>query len=444
MDTGVIAIRERENSRYNLLKSVISGMVTLADAADAMGVSYRQAKRLKRSVVEEGLRGVVHGNRGRAPSNKLDEELRRRVLELSVEKYGGFNDTHFTEMLAQREEIELSRESVRSLRREAGMKPKQKRRPKKHHKRRPRKSAEGMMMLWDGSPHRWFGREYEPCCLMAAIDDATGKVLALRFVEFEGSYGYLSLLMTVVSRYGIPASVYQDKHGSLRRNDGRWTIDEELAGRQEPTQVGKALESLGIEAIFALSPQAKGRVERLFRTLQDRLVPMLEFEGIRDIGKANDYIDGIFLNEFNARFSTQAEEKASVWRKPGKGLDVERIVSFSYEASIGHDNSIRFGGMVIDVKPGPAGRGYAGVRAEVRQMLDGSWRVYYQDKLIAVADATDVSEPIRALQRRKGIRANTHSSWVYRASEPAVADKPSGNSIKRAGPGGVIGATRIA
>ena len=128
------------------------------------------------------------------------------------------------------------------------------------------------MVLWDGSPHQWFGQTLPPCCLMAAIDDATGTVLAARFFAFEGSEGYLWLLRQIVTRYGIPISIYQDRHGSLKRNDDHWSIEEELAGRQEPTQVGQALRALGIQPIFALSPQAKGRIERLFGTLQDRLV----------------------------------------------------------------------------------------------------------------------------------------------------------------------------
>lgn len=265
-----IVINEQEEKRFRILTLESRGSITLTEAAQAMGVSHRHAKRLRKKA-EQGIRGLVHGNRGRTPSNKLDSDLSRRVLELSDEKYSGFNDRHFTEMLAEREEIRIGRETVRLLRRGAGIKPKRRRRGRKHHSRRPRKTAEGIMMLWDGSPHRWFGKGYDPCCLMAAIDDATGRVLALRFVEAESSWAYLDLLGRVIRQHGIPASVYQDRHGALKRNDSYWSIDEQLAGRQDPTQVGTALEALGIEAIFALTPQAKGRIERVFQTLQDRL-----------------------------------------------------------------------------------------------------------------------------------------------------------------------------
>ena len=122
------------------------------------------------------------------------------------------------------------------------------------------------MMLWDGSPHRWFGKERAPCCLIAAMDDATGKVLALFFTEFECSAGYFELAWRVVRDYGIPGCVYQDRHSALKRNDAFWSFEEQLAGRQDPTQVGAALEALGIEQIYAQTPQAKGRVEKLFET----------------------------------------------------------------------------------------------------------------------------------------------------------------------------------
>jgi hypothetical protein len=150
-------------------------------------------------------------------------------------------------------------------------------------------------------------------------------------VPHEGSWAYLKLLEGVVSDYGIPMSVYQDKHSSLKRNDAFWSIEEQLEGRQYPTQVGAALEALGIEAIFANSPQAKGRIERLFATLQDRLIAELELEGIKDIEAATAYIHECFLEDFNARFASEAEDSVSAWRKVGR-LDNDRILSFRYEA----------------------------------------------------------------------------------------------------------------
>ena len=422
--------------------------MSLVEARVVLGVSYRHAKRLRKET-ENGISGLVHGNRGRAPWNKTAAEVRRQVVGLSESKYGNFNDSHFTEMLREREGLRLSDETVRMIRRSEGIKPKQKRRPAKHRSRRPRKAQEGLMMLWDGSPHHWFGKGHPPCCAMAAIDDARGSVLALFFVEYECSWGYFELLRRVLRDYGIPGSVYQDRHSALKRNDEFWSIEEELAGRRDPTQVGAALEKLGIDPITALSPQAKGRVERVFRTLQDRLVALLELEGITSIEEANAYIESTFLGEFNAMFAVAACESQSAWRKVPRHLDVERILSFAYEATVANDNAIRFGGMVVDIPAGPGKGSYAGVRAELRQTLDGSWLVYHQDKLIARAPASPISEPIRARNRRKGVRAAHDSRWVYLASAPHTADESHLNntarqSVTRAKPGGVIGATRLA
>lgn len=424
-----------------MLRMVLEKRLTLRQAAENMGVSYRQAKRLRRSFESDGVVGLIHGNQGRSPANKISDDLRSRVLALSEERYSAFNDTHFTQMLAEREGVFLARETVRRIRREEGIKPKMRRRPRKHHKRRPRKAQEGLMILWDGSPHRWFGPGTQPCCAMAAVDDATSKLVALFFTDAECSWAYLELLRRVIVNYGIPASIYHDRHSSLTRNDDFWSIEEELAGRQDPTQVGAALEALGIKAIPAKTPQAKGRVERSFNTLQDRLCALLDLEGIKDITSANEYAP-VFMDDYNKRFATAAADTQSAWRKPRRDLDIERLLSLKYEAVVGNDNAVRFAGMIIDIPPGPSGRSYAGSRAELRQLLDGGWRVYYQDKLIATAPASEIAEPIRAKSRRKGARAAVESKWVYMASRPAGVE--AGNSLRRAGPGRQIGATRMA
>lgn len=442
---GEIRINQRELTRYDVLRRVLDGVISLKDAAGYLGVSYRQAKRLKRRA-EDGAAGLVHGNRGRSPSNKLCADLREKVLELSQEEYGCYNDTHFTEELSKLG-VEVSRESVRRLRREAGIAPKRKRKVRKHHRRRPRKSSEGLMVLWDGSPHRWFGKDMEPCCLMAAMDDATGKVLAAFFCESECSWAYLELIRRIVRDHGVPASVYQDKHTALKRNDEFWSLEEELAGRREPTQVGRALEELGIEAIFANSPQAKGRVEKLFETLQDRLVAELEHLGIRDITGGNQHLESRYVQEFNKRFGV-APESEHKWRRLKAGVDMEKICSFCYSASVANDNAVRFSGLVFDIPAGPGGKSYAGARVELRQLLDGSWRIYHKDKLIATAPPSELGEPFRAKRRRKGIRAAYECEWVYMASrQPAAQEDASGRVPDvhfRREPGRPIGATKLA
>lgn len=442
----MIAITQKEATRYDVLRRALDGTISLMEAAGYMGVSYRQAKRLKKKA-EEGLFALAHGNRGRKPSNRLGDEVRMNILTLSQGRYTCFNDTHFTEQLLS-EGIEVCRETVRRIRREAGIAPKRRRKAKKHHRRRPRKTSEGLMILWDGSPHRWFGTGEPPCCLMAAMDDATGKVLSLLFCEHECSWAYLELLRRVVRGWGVPCSVYQDKHGALKRNDDWWSLEEELAGEREPTQVGMALRELGIEPIFANSPQAKGRIEKLFETLQDRLVPQLDLLGIKEIGAANAYLEDMYILEFNNKFSGEASGEHR-WRRLHPSVELEKICAFRYKTKVANDNAVRFCGMVFDIEPGPGGRSYAGIQADLRQMLDGSWRIYHHDELIGQATSTEIGEPIRAKRRRRDAKAAYDCHWVYMASRQQTAvdpDSPARTPSIRISrqKGKPIGATRIA
>ena len=413
-----ILMSQKQLQRFRVMSLVEAGKITLKEAAEKIGRSYRQAKRIWKRFREKGVQGLLHGNEGRSPQNRIPDEVKKRIVELSNQRYGAFNDRHFWEELWEQEGMVMGRETVRKIRREAGILPKRKRRARVHRQRRERKAQEGWMVLWDGSPHRWFGPNYRPCCLMVALDDATGALLAARFFPFEGTEGYLWLLRQIVSRYGIPISIYQDCHGSLKRNDDHWTLEEELAGQQEPTQVGQALRALGIQPIFALSPQAKGRIERLFGTLQDRLGAELELAKATTPQQGNDLLL-IFVPRFNRRFAIPPRQSEKAWRLVPKTLDVDRIVSFHYPIKVGLDNTVRLGGLLLDIPAGPHGRSYAKACVEVRQLLDGSWKVYYQDRLIAKHPSTALREPLRALPRNKPQARGAKSyAWIYQASAP--------------------------
>jgi hypothetical protein len=255
--------------------------------------------------------------------------------------------------------------------------------------------------LWDGSPHQWFGEEKEPCNLTAVIDDATGAFLQGVFTAEEDAQSYLSCLRPILFEKGIPLALYMDRHGIFRRNDDHWSLQEQLAGEQTPTQVGQALRELGIEPIFALSPQAKGRVERLFNTLQDRLVQELRLAGMNTLQQATSFVNGPFKADFNARFAKPARESQAAWRPLPKGFDIDRICSFRYEATVGNDNTVRLGGIILDIPPGPRHRGYDKARVEVRQLLDGRWRVYLKNQLLLETTPPMVQTPVRTLKRRK-------------------------------------------
>lgn len=398
--TEVIPMRQHELHRYHTLHLVLEHRLTGVEAAASLGLSVRQVRRLLARLRHEGRRGIIHGNRGRPSSRRLAEATRQQVLTFARGPYAGLNTTHLTEVLQRQEGLAVSRVTVHRILRAAGVARPRRRRPPRHRSRRERKAQAGLLVLWDGSPHAWLEARAPRCCLIGALDDATGALLpGGAFVPAEDTGSYLRLLRTLVGTCGIPVALYMDRHGIFRRNDAAWTRAEELQGVQEPTQVGRALATLGIEAIFALSPQAKGRIERLWGTLQDRLVAELRLAGIGTLALANAFLPG-FTARFNARFGRPPADPGAAWRPVPRGLDLDRICSLYTAATVLNDNTVRTQGLILQIPPGPGGRGYAKARVEVRQFLDGSWRIYYHDRLLATQAA--VAGPlVRSLRRRR-------------------------------------------
>src|SRR6266566_3994362 len=221
--------------------------------------------------------------------------------------------------------LSLSVRQVRRVRRAGGVPAVRRRRPPKHRRRRDRKAQAGLMLLWDGSRHDWLEGRGPWLCLVAAIDDATGELLpGAHFVEQECAAGYLRVLRDVAATHGVPWSIYMDQPGALKRNDDHWTLAEELRGAQDPTQVGQALQALGIEAIFALSPQAKGRVERLWGTLQDRLVSELRLAGAATAAAANAVL-AQYRPEHNRRFALPPQDRTPAWWPLRAGQDLDHL-----------------------------------------------------------------------------------------------------------------------
>jgi hypothetical protein len=396
---------ERQWKRWDVIGRVNAERLTMVDAARICGISLRQLRRIRGWVAEEGKEALFHGNRGRPPVNRTAESIRERVVGLRRGKYTGFNEQHFTEKLREESTpVSLSVWTVRRILRGAGIAPVRRRRARRHRRRRERRAQVGLMLLWDGSPHTWLEERGPALCLVAAMDDASSELLpGAHFVEQECAAAYLRVVKAIVTEHGIPWSIYMDQHGSLKRNDDHWTLAEELRGRQDPTQVGTALEALQIEPIYALSPQAKGRVERMWGTLQDRLVSELRLAGACTAEEANAVLER-YRPEHNRRFAVAPRDTAPAWRPLRRGIDLDRLCSFRYEATVLRDNTVRLGGsIVIDIPPGPRRCSYADKRVEVRQFLDGTWRVYWGEQLIATAAATNHGE-LRTLRRRKRSR----------------------------------------
>jgi transposase len=403
----------REWRKLDVVERMNRGEMTIAEGARALGLSARQTKRIRKRVSREGQAGVVHGNRGRAPKHKTAELVRERVVALRRGTYEGFNDQHFTEKLVEVEGLEISRASVRRILREAGIGAARPRRPPKHRRRRDRRPQAGQMILWDGSRHDWLEGRGPRLCLMAAIDDATGELLpGGHFVDQECTVGYLRVLREVVATKGVPLSAYMDRHGALSRNDKReWTLEEQLAGKREPTQVKRALDDLAIQAIYALSPQAKGRVERLWGTLQDRLVSELRLVGAQSAEEANRVLER-YRPDHNARFAVPPQDAHQAWRPCPDADTADALCALQYVRVVANNNTVRIGRQVIDIPRNEGSRRtYAKALVTVRHLLGGEFRVYLGGKAIARAKA---SPPTRTNHGPQRIEVKKRNLEKYR------------------------------
>lgn len=415
-----ITLSSREIQRVHVLERVLRGTLTLIEAVPLLLVCYRQAKRLLARYRKQGAAGLAHRRRGRPAPNAYSRELRDRVLELRQGRYTNFNDAHFVQMLEEREGLRISRETVRGWLREAGIPAKRRRCPPRHRSRRPRRPQMGLLMQWDGSPHRWFGPKRPACSLIHATDDATGTALGMRFRPAEDAVGYLKLLDQVLRRHGVPVAVYQDRHAALYRNDDHWSHEEELAGIRFPTHVGRVLRDLTIEPITAFSAQAKGRIERQGGTFQDRLIAEMELDGITEIDQANEWLESTFLDRFNSRFAKRPQQPGSVFRRITAAQRYLKV-SFAYEATVANDNTVRLGGLVIDIPPGPNRKSYAHYRVLVRQHLDGAWTVWLDQTRIARHPQTPLREPVRTWRPRQRNESHRtrHILQTYLETTPA-------------------------
>jgi len=343
---------------------------------------------------------LAHGNRGHIPSNAVDAETRQAVSTLATGRYRGFNQVHLTEQVGEREGIVLSRSSVRRILGAAGIGSPRRRRAPKHRGRRERYARAGMLVQIDASPHDWLEGRGPRLTLFAAIDDATGELLALLFRAEEDAQGYFLLIRQIVARRGRPLAVYHDRHSIFRVNAPQ-TMAEQLAGTREPTQFGRLLDELAITSIAARSPQAKGRVERLFGTLQDRLVSVLRLAGARNETEATACLANV-RDDFNDRFMVPAAEEGACDRAMEAGIDPDTLFCFTYQRTVGMDNTVRFAGARLQLLPGPRRRSWARAAVEVQQRLDGSHVVSYHREGLATTPAPLEAPLLRARGGRRG------------------------------------------
>ena len=379
---------------------VMEGRCSAGEAAQLLQMSRRHVLRLKKVFREEGPQALAHGNRGRRPAHAVRESERQEVLDLASALYTGYNHTHLHEMLVAEQGVRLGRRSVSRILTTAGFRSPKRRRPRRHRSWRERMPREGMMLQVDGSYHDWLEGRGPKLVLVGAVDDATGELVHALFRDHEDAQGYLTLLREVIRKRGVPLAWYSDRHGIFVRNDKEpWTLSEELAGRREPTQVARALEELGVNLILARSPQAKGRVERCWGTLQDRLVKELRRANACTLTEANQTLKH-YLPRFKERFACLPADPKPAYQRLPRGADIDAVCSFHYLRTVANDNTVRLEERLVQVPPGPGGRSYAGCRVQLQERLDGSLTVHYQGRQIAHQPAASQA-PLRARRRNR-------------------------------------------
>ena len=391
--------------RWHVLQMAIDGHITLLEASNRLGISYRQAKRLKSAVVVSGLAGLQHGNRGKRSSRAINDHERTRILHLARTQYADLNDTRLTERLKSEHGIGLSRETIRRILRSGGIKSAA---AGSGDIRLPCYTSQGMMVLWGGIEKNWFGDTKS--CFIAAVDTATLRCLAARFFDSQSTQGYLWLMREIMRTYGLPRAFCQHSGSAVRRSDSSWTLEEELRGERDPSQVERALQASGISHYL----ESKRRIMSMPALFESFLAGQFEGREITDSKAANKLLAQGVIAAFNRTHACQPLNSESAWRPVPAGADIERICSFFYSAIVQANNKIMLGEITIDVPPGKQRISYARTPVEVRQLLDGSWRVYYQNNIIATHDPTPVREPVPCREQRR--RSDSSAlSWMYAA-----------------------------
>jgi transposase len=374
MRQETFTLSQKELQRVSVIGACIKGEMACARAAALLCLSVRQIKRLKKRMHEDGEAALAHANRGRPSHRLLPAAVRKRIVQLSCTLYAGFNDHHLCEKLVEREGFSLSRETLRRLLRKNGLSSPRKRRAPAHRQRRVRSARLGELVQLDGSPHDWLEGRGPRLTALGMQDDATGKILAAQFFPSETTFGYLCLLRQLLRRYGVPLAFYGDHSGIFVRNDDCWTVEEQLAGKRQPTQFGRALQQLGVTFIAANSPQAKGRVERLWGVLQDRLTSELRLAKVADSNSANAVLHK-FIADYNRRFARQPREQVTAWRETPQSL--ERICCFVHERIVSNDNVVQWEGRRLQIPQQARRFSFAGAKVQIYQALDGRVALYY-------------------------------------------------------------------
>ncbi len=372
-------LTKEEKNRIEIIQALIEGKIDVEDAANLLALSQRQVYRLLAKVEQGDISNALHGNKQRRSPNKIADLFWDNILILVKQHYQGINDRHLQEILKREHRIEVGRESLRKKLRSEGLAPNRKRRNKKYRQRRERKAAFGMMLQIDASPHDWLEGRGEVLTLVGARDDATGFVWC-RFEEAETTWAYMALMRGIFLSHGLCFSLYSDRH-AIFHSPREATIIEQLNNQRPLTQFGRGMSELGIKIIKAHSPQAKGRIERLWEFFQDRLVVEMRLQAITTKEQANEFLPG-FLKQINESFTVPAQQAESVFRVAPRARELDRILCLKETRVVNSDHTISYEGLIVQL---PRSSKYASIakqRVEILQLKDGSIEVVYKKQVI--------------------------------------------------------------
>ncbi len=388
-----LVVTRRDLVRISVMEQVITGKATLAEAAQLMNRSYRQAKRVLKRFREQGVKGIPHANRGKKSNRKIDEDLKQEILQRYEERYVGFGPTLACEKLFD-EGLEVDHETLRRWLLSKGLIERQ-RRSCIHRSRRERKHCFGEMVQIDGSHHRWFEDRGQECCLMSMVDDATGTAVYL-LSEEESSEAVLTILSIWIALYGIPHSMYVDGlnvYGARKT----LTLEEQLEGVEATGTFEKACQKLGITLILARSPQAKGRVERRHGVLQDRLVKEFRLCGISSINEGNRLIQDSFTKVLNDKLSVLPVSGTDFHHRVDPKLDLRCVLCWEKLHTVGHDWVVRHRSRYYQILKENRPRPRPQDHVIVQDWLDGTLHVYFKDTELKIQDVTDISRQRKAV-----------------------------------------------
>ncbi|HMK52761.1 MAG TPA: ISNCY family transposase [Thermodesulfobacteriota bacterium] len=381
----MIMARQGELKRLHVIQKVLEKVVKQVEAAEMLSLSARQIRRIVKRIRIEGERGIIHQSRGRPSNRRIPRKIRDKVMQLYRKQYQGFGPTLATEKLLERNGIGISDETLRKWLMEAGD-WKKIRKPRGHRQWRERKPHEGEMVQMDGSHHDWFEGRGPWCVLMGYIDDATGRVFG-RFYDYEGTIPAMDSFKRYIETHGLPMSVYLDRHTTYK-STGKATIQDELKNTRPLSEFERALKELGVEVIHANSPQAKGRIERLFGTLQDRLVKEMRLRGIRTIEEANHFLEE-YLPGYNRRFAVCPKEKGDLHRAVDRRVKLEEILCIKTERTLRNDFTVAHHKKLYQIEDK-----VRGTRVIVQERLDGSLVIVYKGQRLRFREIT--ARPLKA------------------------------------------------